>query len=93
MSASVLLAAGLVVGTAGPALAVPTGCSVGGGPDRYYSICTGGTGLHSVYVIQAHRQPGMTEAFSGPWQPVGTRSEVVRWPYHGVVVHVGYATN
>ncbi|WP_283134459.1 hypothetical protein [Rhizohabitans arisaemae] len=91
LSASVLLAAGLVAGTAGPAFAVPTGCShrtYYQGVDRYAeSTCSGGTGQHRIQVIQQHHLAGPIPS-QGPWQPVGTPSTTWIPGYPIVTVYV-----
>ncbi|WP_283134461.1 hypothetical protein [Rhizohabitans arisaemae] len=78
LSASALLAAGLVAGTAGAAHAVPTGCGPGLHPDGYYySSCSGGTGEHRIVIIERHHLPGVGPIDRyGPWQPVGTLSTI-----------------
>ncbi|WP_283134462.1 hypothetical protein [Rhizohabitans arisaemae] len=84
LSASVLLAAGLVAGTAGPALAVPTGCSTWYSAGTYYSGCTGGTGEHRIAIMERHWAPGVGPIPSyGAWQPPGAVSQV--WPRYGEV--------
>ncbi|WP_283134463.1 hypothetical protein [Rhizohabitans arisaemae] len=77
LSASVLLAVGLVAGTAGAAHAVPTGCSRGISGSLYYTNCTGGTGEHRIFLIEAHWLPGSSMITTGPWQPPGTISSVL----------------
>jgi hypothetical protein len=78
-----LLAATVITGTAAPAQAEPTSCSIssGPGPAEYTSYCASGTGYHLISVAWKHPNPQMPESgvADGQWAPVGGTS-VARLP-------------
>ncbi|MDF5755144.1 hypothetical protein [Spongiactinospora sp. TRM90649] len=86
-----LIAATMITGTAAPAQAEPTSCSIGNAPDGwgYTSYCAGGTGYHVIAVIWRHPNPQMPESgvWYGEWAPVGGTS-VVYIPYSREIVRV-----
>ncbi|MDF5758050.1 hypothetical protein [Spongiactinospora sp. TRM90649] len=69
VSAIALLTASLLVGTASPAQAAPSGCWAW---QEYYarvfSRCTSGTGTQAVHVYGIHINP-----MNGPWTVTGPR--------------------
>ncbi|MEV7011605.1 hypothetical protein [Streptosporangium sp. NPDC051022] len=77
VSATALLTASLLVGSASPAHAAPTGCTTWQEGYVAYSKCTGGTGTQAVYVSGVHVNPAVGwVAMSGPRVGVGEISSV-----------------
>ncbi|GII65076.1 hypothetical protein Skr01_51610 [Sphaerisporangium krabiense] len=77
VSATALLTASLVLGSASPAHAVPTGCTTWQEGYVVYSQCTGGTGTQAAWASGVHVNPmvGWIE-MSGPRVGVGEISSV-----------------
>ncbi|MER5327182.1 hypothetical protein [Streptosporangium roseum] len=74
LSAAALLTAGLLVGTASPAHALPEGCTAETWrTDRVSSYCQSGTGEHQIAVSYLHRNGERMET-RGSWAPVGQTS-------------------
>ncbi|MFF0578964.1 hypothetical protein [Streptosporangium saharense] len=77
MSATALLTASLLVGTASPAHATLTGCTTWQEGYVAHSRCTGGTGTQAVYVSGVHVNPAVGwVAMTGPRVGVGETSSV-----------------
>jgi hypothetical protein len=91
VSATALLIASLLVGSASPAHATPTGCTTWQEGNVVSSKCTGGTGRQAVYVSGVHVNPAVGWiAMSG--QPVGVGEiSSVRFPgtvwYRGTTLY------
>ncbi|MEV8638880.1 hypothetical protein AB0395_45220 [Streptosporangium sp. NPDC051023] len=77
LSATALLTASLLVGSASPAHATLTGCTTWQEGYIVYSKCTGGTGTQAVYVSGVHVNPAVGWiAMTGPRVGVGEISSV-----------------
>ncbi|MBB4920313.1 hypothetical protein [Streptosporangium saharense] len=91
LSATALLTASLLVSTASPAQAAPTGCTTWQVGYMVYSKCTGGTGTQAVYASGLHVNPVWGPfALEGPRVGVGEISSV-NFPgtvqYRGTVLY------
>ncbi|MFD0884725.1 hypothetical protein ACFQ08_09210 [Streptosporangium algeriense] len=76
-SATALLAASLLVGSASPAHATLTGCTAWQSGYDVYSQCTGGTGTQWIYAYGKHMNPYVGDYnVSGPRVGVGEISKV-----------------
>ncbi|GAA3103955.1 hypothetical protein [Streptosporangium carneum] len=74
LSATALLTAGLLIGVASPAHAIPGTCTADTGrTDRVSSYCATGTGEHQIAVSYLHRNGQRMEA-KGSWASVGQTS-------------------
>ncbi|PZG19849.1 hypothetical protein C1I98_37775 [Spongiactinospora gelatinilytica] len=88
-SATALLTASVVIGTASSASATPTGCSAQVSGLTASSYCSGGTGEHRVHVLQKHFLPDVGPILIlGPWTPVGSTSSTNITPHTIVNVWV-----
>jgi hypothetical protein len=76
-SATTMLVAALVAGTASSAQAAPTNCSTQVNTQQRWatSFCSSGTGEHRVRVLQRHFLPEVgLIPIEGPWVPAGSVS-------------------
>ncbi|PZG48679.1 hypothetical protein C1I98_12475 [Spongiactinospora gelatinilytica] len=90
-----LITATVITGTAAPAHAVPSDCSIGSAPGGggYTSYCASGTGYHLIAVAWKHPNPQMPESgvWYGEWAPVGGTS-VVYIPFSRQIISVNIVT-
>ncbi|GAA3078862.1 hypothetical protein [Streptosporangium carneum] len=91
VSATALLTASLLVGSASPAHAAPTGCTTWQVGYVVYSKCTGGTGTQAVHASGLHVNPVWGPySMDGPRVGVGEISSV-NFPgtvqYRGVTLY------
>ncbi|SDG64969.1 hypothetical protein SAMN05421505_106121 [Sinosporangium album] len=76
-SATVLLTAAVLAGTASAAHAVPESCTPSINGHTVSSNCTAGTGEHAIYVYFRHVNPMVGPmSIQGPWEPPGRTSTV-----------------
>ncbi|GIH27145.1 hypothetical protein Aph01nite_54550 [Acrocarpospora phusangensis] len=90
-SATTMLTAALVAGTASSAQAVPTNCSTQLNTQQRWatSFCSGGTGEHRIRVLQRHFLPEVgLIPIEGPWVSVGSVSYATISPHTTINVWV-----
>ncbi|GAA3086103.1 hypothetical protein [Streptosporangium carneum] len=87
VSAAVLFTASLLVGSASPAHATPTGCTAWASGYHVYSQCTGGTGTHAAWAYGKHMNPEIGYV-SYVGQPVGV-GEIASVTFPGTVYRYG----
>ncbi|NRQ35835.1 hypothetical protein HII36_28965 [Nonomuraea sp. NN258] len=77
VSATALLTASLLVGSASPAHAALTGCTAWHSYNTAYSKCTGGTGLQAIVAYGRHVNPQVGYVYIiGPSVGVGEVSKI-----------------
>ncbi|RBQ17577.1 hypothetical protein DP939_24775 [Spongiactinospora rosea] len=90
-SATALLTAGVVFGTASSASAAPTGCTYQVSGLTASSFCSGGTGEHRVHVLQKHFLPDAGPILAvSDWAPVGSTATTRITPH--TIVNVWVST-